>query len=177
MQTLIALLRGINVGGHGKLPMQALVTLLEGLGARQVRTYIQSGNVVLQSPDPASVLEQALARTIAAQHGFTPGVLVLERAELARAIAENPFPAAEADPTTLHLGLLAAAPTAPDLDRLTTLRRGGERFQLKGRCFYLHAPEGIGRSKLAAAAERLLGEAMTVRNWKTVCKVMALAEG
>lgn len=100
--------------------------------------------------------------------------LVLAPDAIGRALAGNPFPGA--DTKNLHLGFLASIPGNPDLDTLSKLRKEGERFHLKENVFYLHAPEGIGRSRLASNAEKLLGVPMTVRNWSTVCKVMELAE-
>ena len=90
-------------------------------------------------------------------------------------MAENPFPEAETDPASLHLGFLAAKPQNLDLQKLASLKRDSERFHLSDGVFYLHAPEGVGRSKLAAGAEKLLGVPMTDRNWRTVCKVMEMA--
>lgn len=176
MNTYIAFLRGINVGGHGALPMKTLVAALESTGARKVRTYIQSGNAVFESAgkNPAG-LARELAAEIMRRCGFEPCVHILAIADLKKAIAENPFPEAVAEPGSLHLGFLAAPPPAPDLKKLAELRKDSERFHLTGAVFYLHAPEGVGRSKLAASAEKLLGAAMTQRNWRTVCKVMEIA--
>ena len=98
-----------------------------------------------------------------------------DRGELERVMARNPFPEAESDPKTLHLGFLASVPNNPDLDKLETLKSDTERFRLIDTVFYLHAPDGIGRSKLAARAERLLGVPMTDRNWRTVVKLREMA--
>lgn len=178
MNTYIALLRGINVGGKNSLPMKELVAILEDLGGQAVRTYIQSGNVVFQSAekDPAQLSRQ-LAAAIKQGWGFEPCVLILEVADINKALAENPFPEAEADPGSLHLGFLASTPKSPDLEKLTTLKKASERFQLRGKVFYLHAPEGVGRSKLAANSEKLLGVPMTDRNWRTLGKLREMAAG
>ncbi|MEW5975079.1 MAG: DUF1697 domain-containing protein [Acidobacteriota bacterium] len=176
MKTYVALFRGINVGGKNALPMKELAALLEGLGARQVRTYIQSGNAVFQAAEKnLARLARQLPTEIQMRHGFQPQVFLLSLAALRRAMANNPFPEAEADPGSLHLGFLAAAPKNPDLEKLNSLKKGSERFHLDDGVFYLHAPEGVGRSKLAASAEKLLGVAMTDRNWRTVCKISELA--
>ena len=176
MDTYIALFRGINVGGSNRLPMKDLVALFGKIGAKEVRTYIQSGNVVFRNEESdVSELANRLAAEIKTRHGFEPHTLILRPAELDEAIARNPFPEAEADPASLHLGFLAAAPENPDLERLDSLRKESERFYLRGRIFYLHAPEGVGRSKLAASSEKLLGVPLTDRNWKTVCKLRELA--
>ncbi len=177
MKTTIALLRGINVGGKRVLPMKELVAILEDLGCRNARTYIQSGNVVFRSMEgDVARLAGEIGAAIAARHGFTPEVILLSVDELHAAIAANPFREAEATPKSLHLGFLAAAPDAPDLAALERAREASERFAIRERIFYLHAPDGTGRSRLANNAERLLGVPLTSRNWRTVCAIMALAE-
>jgi uncharacterized protein (DUF1697 family) len=177
MNTYIAFFRGINVGGKNSLPMKEMVAVLEDIGARKVRTYIQSGNAVFQSAEKnASQLSKRLAAEINKRYGFEPHVVILGLDAIKRVMAENPFPEAEADPSSLHLGFLASAPKSPDLEKLNSLKKEGERFHLSDNVFYLHAPEGIGRSKLAASTEKLLGVPMTDRNWKTVCKVREMAE-
>ena len=177
MNTFIALFRGINVGGANKLPMRELVGVLEGLGLREIKTYIQSGNVLFKSdngdlPDLAGRIGAAIEES----HGFRPQVLLLGLDDLASAIASNPFPEAEGAPKTLHLYFLASAPEDLNLGTLERFRREGERFVLEGEVFYLHAPEGIGRSKLAARVEKVLGVPATARNWRTVGKIMAMAQ-
>jgi uncharacterized protein (DUF1697 family) len=100
----------------------------------------------------------------------------LELEDIERAIRKNPFPEAATDPTTLHAGFLASVPEKPNLRTLESLKSESERFQLIDKVFYLHAPGGIGRSKLAANAEKLLGAPMTDRNWRTVCKIRQMAQ-
>jgi uncharacterized protein (DUF1697 family) len=106
---------------------------------------------------------------------FAPYVLLLTVNHLESALAGNPFPAAIEDPKTLHLYFLSAIPTDVDLDSLEKLKSTSEHFELVDQVFYLHAPDGIGRSKLAAGAEKLLGVPATGRNWRTVQKVLELA--
>jgi uncharacterized protein (DUF1697 family) len=172
MTTLIALLRGINIGGHHPLPMKELAALLEEMGLREVRTYIQSGNVVFRCEvKNKAALAARISAAIKAQHGFAPQVLLLDAAELRKAMAGNPYPEAEAAPKSLHLLFLAEVPQHPDLKALAALKTGSEHFTLAGKVFYLHAPEGIGRSRLAAQAEKLLGVVASGRNWNTVCKL------
>jgi uncharacterized protein (DUF1697 family) len=176
VNTFIALLRGINVGGKNSLRMKELVFLLEGIGARNIKTYIQSGNVVFRSVEKDfSKLSRKLTAEIKKCRGFEPHVLILPLDAMDEAMAQNPFPDAESEPSSLHLGFLDAAPKNPNLSKLESLKKGSERFRLVGSVFYLHAPEGIGRSKLAAASEKLLGVPMTDRNWRTVCKIRELA--
>jgi uncharacterized protein (DUF1697 family) len=177
MKTYIALFRGINVGGKNALPMKELVAILEDLGSEKVKTYIQSGNAVFVSPEKDP---QRLSKTIRVEvkkrRGFEPYVLLLELKDFDRVIRNNPFPDAETDPQTLHTGFLASTPEHPNLKTLDSLKRGSERFRLIDSVFYLHAPDGIGKSKLAANAEKLLGVEMTDRNWRTVCAIRAMAQ-
>ncbi len=177
MNTYIALFRGINVGGNNPLPMKELVVLLEDIGVKKVRTYIQSGNAVFQSTERnPSRISMKLATEIKKRHGFEPLVLLLGLEAINAAIAKNPFPEAEVDPSSLHLGFLASTPKNPNLEKLNSLKMASERFLLSDTVFYLHAPEGVGRSRLAAGTEKLLGVPVTGRNWRTVCKIRELAE-
>jgi uncharacterized protein (DUF1697 family) len=175
LNTHIALFRGINVGGTGILPMRELVALLEGVGCTHVKTYIQSGNAVLCHRASAPGLTKKIRAAVRAAKGFEPEVLLLTQDRIARAADSNPFPEGEGDPAKLHLYFLAARPRHPDLESLERLRTGGERFALEQDVFYLHAPEGIGRSKLAAKVEKALGIPATARNWRTVQKLLELA--
>jgi uncharacterized protein (DUF1697 family) len=176
MNTYIALLRGINVGGNHQLPMRELTPLLENLGLQNVKTYIQSGNVVFQSEQTdRAQLAQAITGAIQQSHGFAPYVLLLDSRELAAAIAANPFPEGEAEPKSLHLFLLGGVPRSFDTDALDRVKAPNERYQLIGQVFYLHAPDGIGRSKLAETAGKGWGVNMTARNWRTITTVMDLA--
>jgi uncharacterized protein (DUF1697 family) len=172
LSTKLALFRGINVGGRNKLPMKDLAGLLAGLGLEDVHTYLQSGNVVFECVDPKdSGLAPRIQEAIRAAHGFSPEVFILDRDALAEAVAGNPFPEADSDPRSVHLTFLSAVPTDPDLRTLEAIRSPSERFRLQGRVFYLHAPQGIGKSKLAARLEGALGVAGTSRNWRTVVRL------
>jgi uncharacterized protein (DUF1697 family) len=175
MTTWIALLRGIGLG-RNKLPMKDLVQILEQLGLRDVRTYIQTGNAVFRAGRvrPAQLAQQITA-AVEDRHGFAPRTMLMTLDELNAAIAANPFPEAEAAPGYLHLTFLEAAPPTPDLALLDGLRAGGERFALDGKVFYLHTPEGYGRSKLAARVEKALGVQGTARNWRSVTNIRVLA--
>lgn len=176
MKTYITLLRGINVGGNNILPMKDLVALLEKVGAHRVKTYIQSGNAVfLHNTENASQLSSKISAAIKESHGFEPRVFLLDLVEMEQAMAANPFPEAESEPKALHLYFLAAAPQNPDLKMLESLRQDNEQFKLVDKLFYLYAPDGIGRSKLAARVEKALGVAVTARSWRTVCEIMVMA--
>jgi len=177
MKTYVALFRGINVGGKNTLPMKELVVILEDLGARKVKTYIQSGNAVFVCKDKeTSQLSHRIRVEIKKRRGIDPYVLLLRLEDFEKAIRQNPFPEAENNPTALHAGFLAATPERPDMKALESLKSDSERFRLIGRVFYLHAPDGVGRSKLAAKAERLLGVPMTDRNWRTVSTIQKMAQ-
>ena len=177
MTVRIALFRGINVGGRNRLPMNELKSLFEDTGCSDVRSYIQSGNIVF---DHAGTNDGALSRilcsAIEAQFGFAPAVLLLSASDMHDAMSANPFPGAEDNPQSLHLWFMEDVPADPDHDRMQALKTATETFELLGRVFYLHAPDGIGRSKLAQRVEHMLGVPATARNWRTVTKILALAK-
>jgi uncharacterized protein (DUF1697 family) len=177
MKTFIALFRGINVGGNNKLPMKELIAVLDGLGLEDIRTYIQSGNVVFRGkPVDSKNLAAKISAAIGKSHGFEPRVLLLDATKLENIIKKNPFPEAEFAGNTLHVNFLAEPPPAPNFDGIEKIRAASERYVLNGDVFYLHAPDGIGRSRLATNMERLLGVTMTGRNWNTVCKLEELTK-
>jgi uncharacterized protein (DUF1697 family) len=175
VRTWIGLFRGINVGGHNKVPMKDLVTLLCGLGLQDVRTCIQSGNVVFRGSGTAAALIEDIGAAVSRRFGFRPFLVLLDAKQLAQAAAANPFPGAQARPQSLHLWFLEKAPGSASLKRLEALRAASEKSALRGKVLYLHAPQGIGRSKFAARAEGLLGVAGTARNWRTVTQLLAMA--
>lgn len=177
MTTYIALFRGINVGGHNILPMKKLSAMLERCGHTNVRTYIQSGNVVFTSSSTnASALSKDIAAAVRKAHGFEPRVMVLTLSMLKKIAAANPFRDAEDDPQRVHVFFLSEAAKDANLTAMEAMKAKRERFALKGAAFYLHTPDGFGRSKLAASVERHLGVAATGRNWRTVTTLVALAE-
>ncbi|PKN99324.1 MAG: hypothetical protein CVU42_08720 [Chloroflexi bacterium HGW-Chloroflexi-4] len=177
MITYIALLRGINVGGKNKLPMADLVKILEVLGAQDVKTYIQSGNVVFQVKEVnTDTFSTAISHEIEKQFGFAPKVLLMTEEEFDRAMDENPFPVPDKDGNTLHLGFLATEPENVDILELSALKTESEHYCLTPKVFYLFAPDGVGKSRLTAAAEKIIGVEMTDRNWNTVCKLKEMVE-
>lgn len=177
MNTWIALFRGINVGGHRKLPMKELVSVLEKLGLTDVNTYIQSGNAVFRSgAKKAARLADRIAGAIQTSHGFSPRVLVLSLEAFRAAVRKCPFAPADADAKTVHLFFLAEPANDADLEALNAVKAGAEEYVLTENVFYLHAPHGIGRSKLAERVERSLGVPATARNWRSVTRILALAE-
>ena len=176
METHIALLRGINVGGQ-TLSMKELAPLCEKLGCASVRTYIQSGNVVFRAKAAdLKDFERRLGAAIKKSRGFEPQIMVLKLKELERAAAANPFPQADENHKALHLMFLAGAAPQADLDSLQKLLTPTEQFELKGKVFYFYAPDGIARSKAAAKIEKYLGVPGTGRNWRTVNKLIEMAK-
>lgn len=176
MTRWIALFRGINVGGKNLLPMATLRSYLEAIPLTNIKTYIQSGNVVFDSKSKsATAIQKAIINKINEEHSFCPELLLLSQNELQVAIARNPYPKAISEPQTLHLFFLESPPTKPDFKALDLAKSSTESYQLVDRVFYLHAPDGVGRSKLAATAEKRLGVMATARNYRTVQKLMTLA--
>ncbi|MFJ8135467.1 DUF1697 domain-containing protein [Streptomyces sp. NPDC096013] len=179
--TYAALLRGINVGGSKKLPMADLRTLLEGLGLDGVRTYLQSGQAVFTSGhgDEES-LAADIARAVGKRFGFTVDVVVRDHAYLAAIVADCPFPAAELEGKQLHVTYYSVPvedDRFADIDQAAFLP---EEFRLGDRALYLYAPDGLGRSKLAAELSRPRlnkGIVATTRNWNTVVKLVEMTAG
>jgi uncharacterized protein (DUF1697 family) len=156
--------------------MAELRTLLESMGLQKVRTYIQSGNVVFESEGlDRDALGGSITARIEGQHGFRPKLLLITKADLLDAIASNPFPEGAAEPKTLHFFFLAEPPSDANVEALNAVKTATEAYQITGGVFYLHAPDGIGRSKLAATAERHLGVVTTARNYRTVDKLRLMA--
>lgn len=175
MPACVALLRGINVGGHNKLPMAEFRQLLEGLGCSDVATYIQSGNAVFNCDDAAG-LDQSIGEAIERDFGFRPPVLVHEANDFARVAAENPYAADDIEPKFIHIALLFSPANDADFDRINSLQGANERYEMTDLAFYLSAPDGIARSKLAADLEKCLGVPITARNWRSISKLCEMLE-
>lgn len=166
MGRYIALLRGINVGGHNKVPMAALRSVCESIGCTDVATYIQSGNVVLTSPLDAEKLRTTLASAIADQLGVAPAVLIRTPEQVAAVLDGNPFPAA--DPAHLHVLFLADAPDKKLVSSLSDVDNPPEELAVRGAEVYFHLPNGLGRAKLPELYGRRVKIPGTMRNWRTV---------
>jgi uncharacterized protein (DUF1697 family) len=178
MKTWIALLKGINMVGKHKLPMKELVALMEGLGARDVKTYRGSGNAVFRHRGKnAARLAGRISAAIGKEYEFQPLVMLLETERLARIISDNPFPEAKAEPGSLVVGFLTAVPEQPDWEALEEVRRKSERFALHGDVFYFYALEGFHLSKIGPWLKRSLRSVDgTGRTWSSVVKVMAMSK-
>lgn len=176
-QTWVALFRGINVGGNHLIPMAILREILGELHLQNVRTYIQSGNVVFETAGRvSSSLGLEIAEKVQQRQGFSPSILLLSSAQWKAAVDENPFPEAIGEPKTLHFLFLSETPSNPNLEALHAKKSATERFVLTDSVFYFHAPDGIGRSKIAAVVERILGVVTTGRNYRTVQKLLDMTQ-
>jgi uncharacterized protein (DUF1697 family) len=167
MPVFVLLLRAVNVGGTGKLPMGDLKRLSEKGGFRNVRTYIASGNVVAERAGAESEAKAALESELKAYAGKPVGVIVRTAAEMAKVVASNPFPDRSASQTVAIF--LDHAPPAEALRNITG--QANEEFHSSAREIYIHYPDGIGRSKLRIPAAR----DGTGRNMNTVAKLASMA--
>lgn len=175
MATYVALLRGVNVGGK-TLAMTELRRVFVDLGHKEVRTYIQSGNVVFDAAGSAARVVAELERRIAGELALDTTILLRSAKDLARVVEKNPFLRRGADPGALHVTFLAAAPGAGASARLDAPGAEPDELQLVDREIYIHCPNGYGRTKLNNSfIERRVGVAATTRNWRTVEKLLAMA--
>jgi uncharacterized protein (DUF1697 family) len=174
----IVLLRAVNVGGRNKLAMPALRDALGEAGMRDVATYVQSGNVVLDSDAPPDELARECRRLIADRFELDVDVLARTRAELAEVVARDPLGDVAQDAKLYQVSFCANEPSAESIEALAEHAADGERIVAIGREVYAWFPGGVGRSKLAARlGGRALGVTATARNWTTVTKLLALAGG
>jgi uncharacterized protein (DUF1697 family) len=175
----VALLRGINVGGKNKLPAKDLVAMFDEAGGRDVRTYIQSGNVIFRATEAcASRLPSEIAKAILARFGFRVPVVMRTAGEL-RAVAEgNPFVRSGADPEALHVVFLADRPHPGKVAALDPRRSPPDEFEVRGREIFLRCPSGVARTKLTNEYfDTKLATTSTMRNWRTVLKLVEMTEG
>jgi uncharacterized protein (DUF1697 family) len=173
----VALLRGVNVGGKNLLAMKDLASLFVQAGCADVRTYIQSGNVLFQSsPARAEKVPLLIAQGIAGRFGYRTGVLLRSVEELGETIRNNPFLNAGAPENWLHAMFLADRPDALRVAALDPERSPPDAFVVRGREIYLQCPHGVGKSKLTNAwFDSQLATTGTGRNWRTVTKLFELA--
>ncbi|MGR9273977.1 DUF1697 domain-containing protein [Rhizobium leguminosarum] len=167
MTVFVALLRAVNVGGTGSLPMAELKAICEGLGFSDVKTYIQSGNVLFRSDEAEKTVEERLDEALGKTMGKRPGVMVRSRKELDKLAADAPFPRAK--PNFLLVYFLPEKPPGDALEKMVA--PDGEEAKLAGREIYVHYPNGSGRSKLKLPALK----PGTSRNLNTVRKLAEMA--
>jgi uncharacterized protein (DUF1697 family) len=178
VRTYIALLRGINVGGKNILPMPALIEIFTHCGCADVRSYIQSGNIIFSaSAACAKDLLATVAQEIQKRFDIQPPVILRTAQALAAAVVGNPFASAGADAALLHVGFLADAPRAQKIKSLDPDRSPGDSFCIVGQHIYLHLPNGMGKTKLTNAwFDSKLGTISTFRNWRTVLKLVEMSQ-
>jgi uncharacterized protein (DUF1697 family) len=171
------LLRGINIGSRNRIAMPKLREALEDARFGEVKTYLQSGNVVLSSGKSATAVGRELERLIADRFGLDIDVVVRSRAELAKVVQRNPLGDVATNPKRYQVSFLTAKPDPKVVRKLEALAAGGERLVASGLELYAWHPNGVARSKLwAALAGRGLGVTATARNWTTVTKLLELAD-
>jgi len=155
--------------------MKGLVEILEKIGCKDITTYIQSGNVVFRSnQDKTNKMAKEIGQLILENYGFEPKVWLLDADDLRAAIDNNPFDTKHGK--ALHFLFLSAHPVNSGLEKLLAIKSESEEFKLIGNIFYFYAPDGIGRSKLAAKAEQYLGVPGTARNWNTISKLISIVD-
>jgi uncharacterized protein (DUF1697 family) len=178
MPMMVALLRGINLGPRNRIAMPALREALSGAGLEDVRTYVQSGNVVLESDLDPDRLTAECERVIAERFSLDIPVVVRTRDELADVVARNPLGNVVTEPKRYQVSFLSAAPHPSVIERLQAQAVPSERLVAIGRELYAWHPEGVARSKLwAALAGPKLGVKATARNWTTVTTLLEMAGG
>jgi uncharacterized protein (DUF1697 family) len=166
MPTHLALLRAVNVGGTGLLPMAELRALAEGLGFERVRTHLASGNLLVDSPLPINVVQDRLTEALAQHQGRAVGVVMRTAEDLARVMNEQPF--REAAPNRVLISFLPGPMPADAMD--TVRHQRGEEIALLAREVVVHYRAGVGSSKLRVPA----AEAGTARNLNTVAALQRL---
>ena len=172
----IALLRGINLGARRRVPMARLRAVLADAGHGDVRTLLQSGNVVLESRLEPDTLARRLAQEIEQAFGFEVGVVVRTREELAGVVARDPFEGVADDPRRYQVTFLSAKPAAKVVKEIERADFSPEQVRFSGREIYAWHPDGLQRSKLARMLESgRLGVTATARNWNTVRKLLEMA--
>jgi uncharacterized protein (DUF1697 family) len=176
---MVALLRGINVGGNKPVDMARLRRLMIDLGYTDVQTYLQSGNAVFSCPSAsASRAAGQLESGVEAEFGFPCRVITRRAAELDAAISDDPLVHLLGDPARHLIGFLSDRPQPEGVARLAAADYGDDRVEVVNRHVYLWCPQGISQSPLGKLNfDRILGVAVTIRNWRTVTKLAALAAG
>lgn len=173
----VLLLRGINLGPTRRVPMADLRSLLTEAGYGDVRTYVQSGNVVLSAEAEPEQLEADAGRLIAERFGFDVPVVARSRDELAAVVALNPLADVATNPKRYQVSFLSAELPSEVVAKLEAAAAGEERLVAHGRELYAWHPDGVARSKLwNAVAGQGLGVVATARNWTTVTTLLAMAD-
>jgi uncharacterized protein (DUF1697 family) len=173
----VIMLRGINLGPNRRVPMADLRALFSDAGYEDVRTYVQSGNVVLQSTAQPAQLEREASRLISERFGFDVPVVVRTARQLAAVVKRNPLGDVASEPKRYQVSFLSAKPPVTVVRALEETAVGEERVVCHGREIYSWHPDGVARSKLASALSgKKLGTA-SARNWTTVEALLEMAGG
>jgi uncharacterized protein (DUF1697 family) len=180
MAVIISMLRGVNVGGHNKIKMEALQALYESLKLQDAQTYVQSGNVIFRSEErDMARLAKRIEDGIERKFGFRPDVILRTAAEMREVVARNPFAKRRGiEPGKLLVSFLAGDPGEEGREKLRQMKCDPEELRFEGREIYIYFPNGAGRSKLPwAGMGKMLKTTATGRNWNSVTKMLAMAEG
>jgi uncharacterized protein (DUF1697 family) len=180
MAIVISMLRGVNVGGHNRIKMDALRALYESMRLRDPQTYVQSGNVVFRTEERDLVLlAKRIQNGIERSFGFRPEVILRAASELRDVIARNPFANRRGiDPSKLLVSFLARDPGPEARDKVLKIKSDPDELRIDGRELYVYFPNGMARPKLSwPAVERALKTPGTGRNWNSVTKLLEMAEG
>jgi uncharacterized protein (DUF1697 family) len=173
----LALLRGINVTGKNVLPMKDLVRMFSDAGCSNVRTYIQSGNAIFETPGEATKIAQTVTAKIEKKFGYRVPIIIRTSEQLLATIRANPFLKAGVDQKWLHVYFLAHSPNTAAIASLDPTRSAPDVFHVRGQEIYLHLPNGMGRSKLTNAYfDSKLSTTCTARNWATVLKLSQMMQ-
>ncbi len=177
MPRYVALLRSVNVAGHGRIAMQDLRSSFEALGYTGVTSYIQTGNVLFSTGSKSEgSIAAAIEQRLAEDFGDSPAVLLRTVGDLVRVGAASPYAKAGADPSRHHVTFLATVPSKAALDALALPPSGRDELVVEGKEVYVHTPDGYAETKYTGTfLERRLGVVSTTRNWNTVTKLCDLA--
>lgn len=179
MKTFIALLRGINVSGQKKIKMAELRVHLSELDLRNIRTYVQSGNVIFESIESdTTFLERQIEKKILEKYGFEVVVMVKMTGELIQVLENNPFINSRLrDTSRLYVTFLSNIPDQEQLSKLEAINYSPEEFVLDGKNIYFFSPQGYGKAKMNNNFfEQKLKVDATTRNWNTVNKLVAMTD-
>jgi uncharacterized protein (DUF1697 family) len=179
MAVMISMLRGVNVGGHNKIKMEALRALYESLKLRDAQTYVQSGNVIFRTDEREMArLGKRIEDGIERKFGFRPSVILRTAAEMREVVAKNPFGKRRGiEPGKLVVSFLASDPGEEGREKVRQMKCDPEEMWIEGRELYIYFPNGMGRSKLPwATMDKILKTPTTGRNWNSVTKMMEMAE-
>jgi len=179
MTVIISMLRGVNVGGHNKIKMEALRALYESLKLRDSQTYVQSGNVIFRSDErDIARLTKRIEEGIERKFGFRPDVILRTAAEMRDVVERNPFAKRRGiEPGKLLVSFLGSDPGEEAREKVRQMKCDPEEMRIEGREIYIYFPNGAGRSKLPwAGLGKMLKTPATGRNWNSVTKMMEMAE-